>query len=145
MLNKSWEQEASDGWLPAPRGHCRMAVRLHAVNALGVLSPDYMLIQVDPRKGSGAYVRIEWNPARFTDDQHEWLYSRLDSLCIVGGHIWSGTVTRVDAAVDLPGVDIRLYSLPSSACVPRSRTARAAWPPAPAARVRAPPRPAPRR
>jgi len=58
-------------------------------------------IQADPYSPNVNFLRLEWNPARFADDQHAALKSDLFSLLFPHGHSSSlFRVTRLDVAVD---------------------------------------------
>jgi hypothetical protein len=109
------------GWTMGARGAYRFAARLHPpapkTPTGSQWSKDYMLVQAKPKNGKGGFVRLEWNPSRFSDEQHKWLFDTLDQqLDIVWFHIWKGIVTRADIAVDFPGIhmDHHIFERPKN-------------------------------
>jgi hypothetical protein len=74
-------------------------------------------MQCDPRNGKGGFVRLEWNPSRFTPAQINYFYANFCGMDLEWFHFWKGIVTRLDVAVDVPNVQIGdyLYERPKSA------------------------------
>lgn len=109
--------KATDGvWQPARGGSYKYAARYHLLNedSTGAQSPwtkNFVLFQAQPRNGQGGYLRMEWNPARFSAVQRDRLFKMLDDYFdLPPPRVDEAKVTRVDIAVDLPGVRIGDYA-----------------------------------
>lgn len=68
----------------------------------------FVLVQAGPRKGAGVFVRVDWNPARFTMLQRSRLMEQLRVM--INFHLTPGEllsrcyVSRLDIAIDVRGV-----------------------------------------
>ncbi len=107
-------KELDCGWFAVRGGAYKCAARLHAPlpkhDVQGRWSKDYVLLQADPRNGQGAFLRAEWNPARFSAIQRNHIFGSLDALLdLPPPAVGKGLVTRADIAIDFPGVSIGDY------------------------------------
>jgi len=109
-------KDLETGWYSGVKGAYKGAVRIHAPvgghdHVLSPWSKPYMLVQVHPKNGEGGYLRIEWNPAKFDAAQKKYLFKQLDDfLDLAPSIVGKAKVTRVDVAVDLPGIQIGDYA-----------------------------------
>jgi hypothetical protein len=110
-------KEHADGhWVSARGERYKYAARFHLLNAVGndLQSPllkDYVLFQAHPFNGEGGYLRMEWNPARFSDPLKHSLFKTIDTFFdLPAPRVDEAKVTRADIAIDLPGVWIGDYA-----------------------------------
>src|SRR5665213_527466 len=98
------------GWASAVNGGYKAAPRVHFPHPtpFGVNAPwtkRYALVQAGPKNAKGGHVRLEWNPAGLTAAQSHHLFKQLEVfLSIEATHLLHGKVTRLDIAVDIPGM-----------------------------------------
>jgi hypothetical protein len=100
------------GWISGPKGAYKAAARLHppATSEATAWAKDYMLLQVGPKNSQGGYLRLEWNPDRFTPAQRSSLFKQFDDLLDLPWFwFWHAKVTRVDIALDVDGIKIDNY------------------------------------
>lgn len=89
-------------------GGYKIGLRLHFPLPEGTFSRDHALIQADPYNQSAPFIRCEFNPAKAGPSGIDELKLFL-LVATPGGYkdfIASGRVTRLDLAVDVPGVDV---------------------------------------
>lgn len=108
-------KELGSGWMPGSQKGYKVAARFHpaqdnASNGQSPTSTNFVLFQAGPTKGQGGYLRMEWNPARFTTAQHNQIFKVLDDLFDLPPPTVAGSkVTRADIAVEFPGIWIGDY------------------------------------
>ncbi|MEK7994574.1 MAG: hypothetical protein AAB403_12290 [Planctomycetota bacterium] len=108
-------KEIGSGWQPAHGNRYKYAARFHLLDegSNGVQSPwmtDYVMFQAAPFNGEGGFLRMEWNPARFSETQRDGLFKMLDMhFDLPPPRVDEAKITRADIAIDLPGVWIGDY------------------------------------
>lgn len=108
-------KDPTTGWISGPKGAYRYAARIHpssgtSDNAASPWTSAFVLLQADPRNGKGGYLRLEWNPARFSVFQMADLFGQFDYyLDLPWFFFWEAKVTRLDIAFDLPGIRVGDY------------------------------------
>lgn len=104
-------KEFDSGWSAARGGAYKFSARLRCplsqADLQGNWSKDYVLLQAAARNEQGPFLRAEWNPARFSEVQRQYIFVCLnDMLDVPPPMIGKAQVTRADIAIDLPGVKI---------------------------------------
>lgn len=106
-------RDHKSGWLNTRHTGYRAAARIHPFRSDGdgqAFADDFMLVQAGPKKDGNAFLRFEWNPSRFDAEQTAHLFGQLEyGLDLPWFYFWQGTVTRIDVAVDLEGIQIGDY------------------------------------
>jgi hypothetical protein len=108
-------KDHTTGWISATKGAYLYAARLHPPSgssgkAATPWASDYVFLQAHPRNGQGGFLRIEWNPARFSPTQMANVVAQFDDyLDLPWFTFWEAKVTRLDIAVDLPGIRVGDY------------------------------------
>jgi hypothetical protein len=101
------------GRISAKGGRYEAALRIHAPNEPGDVNGPwskeiFATLQCNPKNGQGGFLRLEWNPAKWTRSGSSLLLGTLEQVMFYTPQfdqlLSNARVTRVDVALDIPGI-----------------------------------------
>jgi hypothetical protein len=103
---------AKHGRIPAKGGRYEAALRIHSPNLPGDIqgawSTEFAFLQCNPKNGQGGFLRLEWNPAKWSPSAKAHLFGTISAVMLRPAKfdqlLADAKVTRLDVALDVPGI-----------------------------------------
>jgi hypothetical protein len=100
------------GRISAKGGRYEAALRIHAPNPpddiYGMWSREFALLQCNPKNGKGGFLRLEWNPAKWSPSASAHLFGNVSAVMLhtekFDELLANAKVTRLDVALDVQGI-----------------------------------------
>jgi hypothetical protein len=103
---------AKHGRISAKGGRYEAALRIHSPNLPGDIqgpwSTEFAFLQCNPKNGQGGFLRLEWNPAKWSPSAKAHLFGTISAVMLHPANfdqlLADAKVTRLDVALDVPGI-----------------------------------------